>query len=329
MDFIDNIKRDLFQINDSNFESTALKVFKYQSKNNPVYKKYIKYLGIKPENISEISNIPFLPIQFFKYHKIISGNWLPEHYFISSGTTGMRKSKHYIKDMSYYHRISKECFCQFYNDPDLYHFFMLLPSYLEQSNSSLIEMADLFIKTTKSELSDFFLYNHKELVSKLEKAKNSNRIIFLLGVSFSLLEFIENYEIDLNGAIVMETGGMKGRREEITRDELHDQLKKKMNVKHIHSEYGMTELMSQSYAREKGLFECPQWKKILIRDIYDPFEKNLVEKAGGINIIDLANLDSCCFIESQDLGLRHNNGTFEVLGRIDNSDMRGCNLLVD
>ena len=326
-----SIKNRIFQINtDSEFNSIALEVFHYQSKENQVYRDYISYLNINPGEISHVEDIPFLPIQFFKTHKIVIDKKEPEYIFSSSGTTGHGTSYHYVTDLSIYTESFLKSFQLFYGKPSDYHILALLPSYLERSGSSLIYMVNELISKTQSNHSGFYLDEHKKIIENLKSLKNKNdRKIILLGVSFALLDLVEKSAIDLSNVIIMETGGMKGRKEEITREELHQILCERFNVPDIHSEYGMTELLSQAYSSGNGTFQTPPWMKIVIRDPYDPFRFLEKKRSGGINIIDLANLNSCAFIETQDLGKLSGTSSFEVLGRFDHSEIRGCNLLVD
>ncbi len=326
-----SIKNRIFKIeNDSEFNSLALEIFQFQAKENQVYKEYISYLGIDPQKIARIENIPFLPIQFFKSRKVVSGNHETECEFSSSGTSGLGTSFHYITDLSIYEESFLKAFHLFYGDPKKFHILALLPSYLERSGSSLIYMVHDLIEKSTSNYSGFYLDEHEKLIKNLQYLKKRNdRKIILIGVSFALLDLIEKAPIDLSNVIIMETGGMKGKREEITRKELHQVLCDRFNVQVIHSEYGMTELLSQAYSSGGGVFKSPPWMKVLIRDPYDPFRYFEKGRSGGINIIDLANIYSCSFIETQDLGKIIDANQFEVLGRFDYSDIRGCNLLVD
>lgn len=318
----------IFEIqNETDFKDISLKIFKQQAENNKIYNQYIKHLNIDYQNISQIEEIPFLPISFFKKHKIICGNQDFEEVFISSGTTGMTQSKHYVKDISIYKKSFRLAFEHFYGKPENYCFLALLPAYLERKGSSLIYMADDFIKTSNQN-SGFFLNNHSELVEILTFNESNNIKTILLGVSFALLDLAEKYKLNLKNTIIVETGGMKGRRQEITKNELHNKLKNAFGVENIHSEYGMTELLSQAYSSGNNKFKTPKWMKILIRDIYDPFKYLENNKSGGINVIDLANINSCSFIETQDIGKMVEENKFEISGRIDNSEIRGCNLLV-
>jgi phenylacetate-coenzyme A ligase PaaK-like adenylate-forming protein len=312
------------------FLKAALEVFNYQLINNPVYQDFIKSLGKGRASVKTLSEIPFLPVEFFRNHKIISGDSPVEMIFESSGTTGAIPGKHFVQDLSLYEESFSKTFHLFYGDPANLLIAALLPSYIERSNSSLIYMVDNLIKRSSHQESGFYKENITEMIHTLNKAKKANRKALLIGVSFALLELAEQISSDLSGVIVMETGGMKGRRKELTRAELHAILKDKFKVQSIHSEYGMTELMSQAYSKGDGMFYCPPWMKVLIRDPQDPLTiYSEPGKTGGINIIDLANINSCSFIATGDLGRVHDDGGFEVLGRFDSSDIRGCNLLVE
>ncbi|MDG1477645.1 MAG: acyl transferase [Vicingaceae bacterium] len=322
------IQNQIFNIKTAKeFNALALQVFKYQFLNNSVYNKFCLHLNIDPTQVDSIYKIPFLPIEFFKSQEIKTGDFDSEEIFLSSGTTGDNQSKHFVKDLTLYEASYLKAFKQFYGSIDDYCVLGLLPSYLERKGSSLIYMVDDLIKKSKNSNSGFFLDNHHLLIDILEKNIKNNQKTMLFGVSFALLDLAESYQIDLKDLIIMETGGMKGRRKELTRKELHSVYKKSFNVDAIHSEYGMTELLSQAYSKGNGVFESPNWMRILIRDVNDPFNFLEQNKTGGINVIDLANINSCSFIATQDLG-RKNDKLFEVLGRFDNSDLRGCNLLI-
>jgi hypothetical protein len=312
------------------FDILALDIFNYQAVNNIVYKEYISALGIQPALVKSPGQIPFLPVSFFKNHKILSGDSEPEAVFESSGTTGIATSRHYVSNLSLYEESFINGFRHFYGEPSGYFFAALLPSYSERENSSLIYMMNKLIGLSSFPQSGFYNNDPHELVGKLKEFKGGGRKGILLGVSFALLDLAEQYAPDLSGMIVIETGGMKGRRQEITREELHSVLKAGFNVTTIHSEYGMTELLSQAWSKGDGLFYCPQWMRVVIRDPLDPLTLfNNPGKTGGINIIDLANINSCSFLSVGDLGKLHPDGGFEVLGRFDSSDVRGCNLLVE
>lgn len=328
MDTFKSFESQIYSVNASTFEDIALRLFRFQSENNPVYKSYLHNLGLQPDKIHSLASIPYLPISFFKHHTIKSGNWEPETIYTSSGTTGSVTSSHHVKDVQFYLRHSVKCFEHFFGKVSDYHFLALLPSYLERSNSSLVAMIDHFIRESRSPYSGFYLNNIETLLTDLEKLKNDPRKTILWGVTFALLDLAENNKPDLSHCLVFETGGMKGRRNEITRKELHNILQNGLNIKTVYSEYGMTELLSQSYMVDEERFSCPPWIKIIGRDLSDPFEKGLQNETAGINVIDLANWHSVAFIETEDLGKSFADGTFEILGRMDNSDIRGCNLLV-
>ncbi|MCP4552121.1 MAG: acyl transferase [Bacteroidetes bacterium] len=319
----------LFRIkNNTEFESLALQIFRYQVAHNEIYKSYIKALKIEIKKISSISEIPFLPIQLFKNHEVVCGKFVPEMIFESSGTTGLNTSKHIISDLSVYQKSFIKSFNKFYGDIGQYCILGLLPSYLERNNSSLVYMVNELIKRSNLPQSGFYRDNYEALISVINSKELSDQPIILIGVSFALLDVVENYKLNNPNIIVMETGGMKGKRKELTREELHQDLKKGFNVNAIHSEYGMTEILSQAYSTGEGIFYTPNWMRILIRDTNDPFCNVDNGISGGINIIDLANINSCSFIMTQDLGRLYNDGSFEVLGRFDSSDIRGCNLLL-
>ncbi|MEN8248201.1 MAG: acyl transferase [Bacteroidota bacterium] len=313
--------------NKSTFDNHAIELFKYQSKNNLVYRTYLENLKVNPGIVQELKDIPFMPIEFFKHKTIKTNEWEDNIVFESSGTTGINTSKHHIYNLSNYHKNARQLFETEYGAIEDKIILGLLPSYLERSGSSLVSMVDHFIKLSKSDISGFYLYNTDELVD-LMKAKAQEKNIILFGVTFALLNLAEQYDVDMSHVTVIETGGMKGMREEIVKEELYEILGSKLKIKNIYSEYGMTELLSQAYGKY-GKFTEPKTMKILIRDINDPFSYLQDSKTGGINIIDLANAYSCAFIETKDIGRKNPNGTFEVLGRFDNSDIRGCNLLVN
>jgi phenylacetate-coenzyme A ligase PaaK-like adenylate-forming protein len=323
-------REKIFNIKDAReFDVLALEIFRYQSDYNPVYKEFIRCLGIDPLSVTRRTSIPFLPIEFFRNHKVITGNDKAEYIFESSGTTGTFTSRHYVTDIEIYEESFLKSFTQFYGPPEDFFIAALLPSYLERGNSSLVYMADRLIKLGAENGSSFFLDDYDRLLNSLDRVKKGGRKGILLGVSFALLDLAEKYSPDLSTIIVVETGGMKGRRKEMTRSELHSFLKEKLKIQYVHSEYGMTELMSQAWSLGDGIFHCPPWMKVILREINDPltvFDDTGI--TGGINIIDLANINSCSFISTGDLGKLLPEGGFEVLGRFDNSDIRGCNLLV-
>jgi phenylacetate-coenzyme A ligase PaaK-like adenylate-forming protein len=328
LDTFKSFEDSLYSVNESNFQDIALRLFRFQAENNLVYNQYLNFLNCNVDEIQSLEEIPFLPISFFKTKPIKTGNWQPEVEFSSSGTTGVTTSKHLVRDVSFYLRLSENIFERFYGSCENFHFLALLPSYLERQGSSLIAMMNHFIERSKSLHSGFYLNNHDELKRKLQFLKDDEKRVILWGVSFALLDLAESGEIDLSECIVIETGGMKGRRKESIRQDVHEYLSSRFHVNSIHSEYGMTELMSQAYSHSNGYYKTPPWMKILVREINDPFSI-ISTKTGMINVVDLANFHSCAFIETQDLGRIDDKGSFEVLGRIDNSDMRGCNLLVE
>jgi len=314
--------------NEQEFEVLALEIFRYQSHANPVYSEYIKLLGISPGSVNKIDEIPFLPVGFFRDHKVISGGAKPEIVFESSGTTSTVASRHYVADKELYRESFLKGFELFYGIPEDYCILALLPSYLEREHSSLVYMTGELIRMSGHPDSDFYLDNIDSLVGKLRDLEKSGEKSILLGVSFALADLADNHPMKLQNTIIMETGGMKGRRKEMTREELHGILTEGFGISSIHSEYGMTELLSQAWSKSEGVFRCPPWMKIIIRDPYDPLSVLDRESSGGINIIDLANIHSCSFIATQDIGRLNRAGDFEILGRFDDSDIRGCNLLV-
>jgi hypothetical protein len=323
------LKETLFNIKtNDDFKEQALKIFHLQAGKNKIYNSFIKGIGILPSEVNEISKIPFLPIELFKSQKIITGEQPPEKTFASSGTKGDEPSKHHVTDLKIYEKSFKECFSLFFGEIKEWNILALLPSYMERDNSSLVYMVDVLIKESCSSHSGFYMDNLEELAAKLQYLESNNQKTILIGVSYALLDLVEQHRFILKNTIVMETGGMKGKRKELLKEELHDILKKGFGVDQIHSEYGMTELLSQAYSKGQGLFETPPWMKVIIRDVNDPFSLLPKGKTGGINIIDLANINSCSFIATQDLGKINEDGKFEVLGRFDNSDIRGCNLMI-
>lgn len=314
--------------NNSDFESISLEIFKFQATNCEVYATFLKYLNCDINNVKRIEEIPFLPIQFFKSHQILASKNKVQEVFLSSGTSGMEQSKHFVTDVSLYEESFRKGFKRFYGNIEDYTILALLPAYLDRQGSSLIYMVNDMIEKSKKAASGFYLNNLDVLAEKLTDLDQKGEKVLLIGVSFALLDLVETYNFKLKNTIIMETGGMKGRRKELIREELHQILKDGFGVEKIHSEYGMTELLSQAYSKGDGIFECPSWMKILTRDTEDALTILPEGKSGGINVIDLANINSCSFIATQDLGKTYTNNTFEVLGRFDNSDIRGCNLLV-
>lgn len=318
---------EVFNIrNSKSFEKVALELFQYQAENVSVYKEFIHHLGISVEQVDNIYDIPFLPIEFFKSRVVLDQN--PDAItlvFSSSGTTGSINSKHYVPEPIIYEQSFMNAFKAFYGAPSDYIFIALLPSYLEREGSSLIYMCDRLIKDSFDERSGFYLNEFEKIKEIIEN--NHDKKIFLIGVTYALLDFAEQLPFAMKNTIVLETGGMKGKRKELLRADVHQILTSAFQLNEIHSEYGMTELLSQAYSKGHGIFECPSWMKVLIREIHDPLNYTS-KRTGGINIIDLANIHSCAFIATQDLGRKVSENEFEVLGRFDNSDIRGCNLLV-
>lgn len=310
------------------FEEMALTVFRMQYAENPVYREFCRYLNKKPADVLQLTDIPFLPIGFFKSKEIICKGGRSEATFTSSGTTGSQTSKHLVSDIKVYEKSFRKAFTYFYGDAKEYCVLALLPSYLEREGSSLIYMVDDLIEKSGHIKSGFYLDNLEGLKDQLKQLEAVGTKTLLIGVSFALLNMAEKHPIKLRNTVVMETGGMKGRRKELIREELHRILKSGFGVEKIHSEYGMTELLSQAYSKGHGHFDTPPWMKIMIRDTEDPMTYQPTGKTGGMNIIDLANVNSCAFIATQDLGKLHPDGSFEILGRFDHSDVRGCNLMV-
>lgn len=314
--------------NEETFNEVCLEVYRYQKDHCAVYGKYVDLLGKGKTSISHYTQIPFLPIEFFKTQQVLAKGHQVEITFTSSGTTGMITSKHHVAEVSWYEKSFRSCFQQFYGNVEDMAVLALLPSYLERSGSSLIYMVDDLIAQSQHPASGYFLYNHQDLFDTLVRLKENNTKTLLIGVTYALLDFCEQYQVDFPDLIVMETGGMKGKRKEMIREELHQILTKGFGVEKIHSEYGMTELLSQGYSFGNGIFQTPPWMKVLMRDTNDPLSLIEQGKTGAINVIDLANYYSCSFIATQDLGKLHGESHFEILGRFDNSDIRGCNLLV-
>ncbi len=322
------IIENIFSVDKFSFESVALDIFHYQYIHNPVYRQFVQLNKIGPESVKTITDIPFLPVEFFKTHRVLCGNGDFQKIFESSGTTGQQTSKHYVADTEIYQQSFLNVFRLFYGDPSEWNILALLPSYLERDNSSLVFMADELIKRSGSSLSGFYLDEFEKLSETLQQTHHSSKKTMMLGVTFALLDFAEKFPQDLSHCTIMETGGMKGRKEEMLREEVQANLKKSFSVPEIHSEYGMTELLSQAYSKGNGIFQTPPWMKILRREINDALSVSANTGRGIINVIDLANIYSCSFIATQDIGYLHEDGSFEVLGRTDNSDLRGCNLMV-
>jgi len=323
------LKRAIFEINNrAEFNEAVLEVFHIQRIICQPYKEYINLLGTDISKIKKYQQVPFLPVSIFKNRDIICDGFPPQMVFNSSTTTGSTPSKHPVHDLSLYEESFKRSFKKFWGDPSDFTIYALLPNYLERENSSLVYMVNELISSSSNKESGFFLYNHQDLYNSLIKSKENGEKTMLIGVSFALLDFAERYNLNFPNLIVVETGGMKGRREEISRDELHRRLKSAFNVKKIASEYGMAELLSQAWSYGEGLFETPGWMRIVIRDLSNPFKMLNKGEIGGVNVIDLANIYSCAFIETQDLGLKKAGSLFTLHGRISGSELRGCNLLL-
>ncbi|MBG0860815.1 MAG: acyl transferase [Bacteroidales bacterium] len=319
----------IFQIREQyQFQDLALEIFKYQFDNNPVYNSFARQLGIERNSVSSVTDIPFIPVEFFKSHKLISGSHKSGIIFESSGTDGMNVSRHFVADPALYEESLMQSFRMFYGEPSGYFIASMTPSPEERNHSSLAYMMDKLIRRSSYHYSGFYMNNAGGLINRINESRSKDLKVILTGLSYALIDLAEEYSPDLSGVVVMETGGMKGRRKEMTREELHEYLKRKFNLAVIHSEYGMTELLSQAYSTGEGIFHCPHWMRVFIRDYQDPL--TLIPetgRTGAINIIDLANVYSCSFIATDDLGRLREDDGFEVLGRIDKSDIRGCNLL--
>lgn len=326
METFESFKRELYPQNDEAFAEIALRLFRFQAKHCAVYREYLQFREVNADSVTGIEQIPFLPIQLFKTHSIRTGNWKEEQVFHSSGTTGQSLSSHAIPSLAFYEKHSQKIFEDTFGPLKGFHVLCLLPSYLERTGSSLVAMAAHFIRESGSDSSGFFL-NDLDGLSRTLESLHDGRKVLLLGVSFALLDLAERYDLNLSHCMVMETGGMKGRRKELIREELHQVLRENLHAKTIYSEYGMTELLSQAYSAGQGIFACPPSLRVHIREINDP-DTPEIKGTGRINIIDLANFHSCAFIETQDLGRIAQSGHFEVIGRMDNSDIRGCNLLI-
>ena len=323
------MQKDIFNIqNEAGFTEVALAVFKHQFQTNRVYRSFCDLINVHPSDVQKVSDIPFLPIQFFKSRKVLASREEVQEIFTSSGTTGSRTSKHFVTDIKLYKESYRKGFHHFYGNIEAYTVLALLPNYLERKGSSLVYMVEDFIARSKHVESGFYLDNLEELTKMLIKLDKSGQKTLLIGVSFALLDLIEKQQFNLKNTIVMETGGMKGRRKELVREELHAILQEGFGVNEIHSEYGMTELLSQGYSQGKGIFKTPPWMRVLTRDTEDALSIQSPGKNGGLNVIDLVNYNSCSFIATQDLGKVHKDGTFEIMGRFDSSDIRGCNLMV-
>jgi len=329
-----DIESKIFMVQEQGFESLALEAFNFQYKHNEVYQRFCNSLHIIPTSVKKLEQIPFLPIQFFKTKEIVTTDFAPAYIFESSGTTGQVNSQHRVKKLYLYEQSFQQTFQLFYGDIKNYCVIGLLPSYLQKGSASLVYMVDDFIKQSNYQQSGFYLDEYARLHETILQNEAASIPTLLIGVTYALLDFAEKYPTPLQHTVIMETGGMKGRRQELTRQEVHAQLQQHFALKQIHSEYGMTELLSQAYSRGEGLFYTAPWMKVLLRAADDPFDivcpqaMNIASATGAINVIDLANLYSCAFLATDDVGRLYNNGSFEVLGRLDNSDMRGCGLMI-
>ncbi len=332
---IEKLKSRIFTIeSEKDFNDLALDIFRFQWEHNPVYARFVGYLhkGFRPDSISHYRQIPFIPIDLFKTQKISVEGLPVQDYFMSSGTTsqGAVQSRHFLCDISLYEQCFSKAFRYFWGEPSDYVFLALLPNYLEQPHSSLIYMMKGLIAQSGQTESGFYLYDREKLAGKLQDLESQGRKTMLFGVSYALLDMAENCPMPLRHTVILETGGMKGRRKEMPKEELHQILCAAFQIEAVHSEYGMCELLSQAYSIGDGMrFQCPPWMKILIRQSQDPLRWEEEGRSGGINVIDLGNMLSCPFIATQDLGRLYPDGSFSVLGRFDNSDIRGCNLMVD
>lgn len=316
----------IFTVTEAGFDALALEVFRFQYANNNVYHAFADAVGCRPNMVDCIEKIPFLPVRFFKSHRVVTTQFEPQIIFESSGTTGMVNSHHYVKDLALYEESFLRAFGHFYGSVSDWCILGLLPSYLERKNSSLVYMVEKLIGLSQHAMSGFYLNEYEQLITLLAELEKRKQKTLLIGVTFALLDLAEKISMPLQYTVIMETGGMKGRRREMIRNEVHDQLKKAFSAEVIHSEYGMTELLSQAYSKGDGIFNCPPWMKIILRDDEDPF---LLKRQGSgtINVIDLANIWTCSFIATDDAGRIRPDDSFEVLGRIDGSDLRGCSLL--
>ena len=326
-----DLEEKIFRVkSNADFEKTALEIFEFQRINNPVYKKYLEFLGKRgTEKVTSLEKIPFMPVEFFKFFNVKTTDFVPETIFTSSGTTGQNVSKHQIKDLAIYYKSLVYGFKKFYGSLENYKILALLPSYLERQGSSLVLMVEKLMELSKNGTEGFYLYNFKGLEKTIDEIlKQTDKKILLIGVTFALLDYAEKLKKSYGDRlIIMETGGMKGRRKELVREEVHKILCERLGVETVHSEYGMTELLSQAYSFGGGIYKETDTLKILIRDSTDPFSYVNAGTAGGVNVIDLANIYSCSFIQTQDLGIKLSDGSFKILGRFDNADTRGCNLM--
>ncbi|MFZ7144540.1 MAG: acyl transferase [Bacteroidota bacterium] len=311
------------------FLRLALDIFRYQFENNTFYRTFVEGCKVDPESVEQLSDIPFLPVELFKSNEIKTGNFQEQAIFLSSATTGSISSRHFVKELDLYEESFIRTFRFFYGEPEDFVFLALLPSYLERSGSSLIYMMEKLISESKDLRSGFFLNEYDKLKTLLMKLRAENKNVVLIGVTYALLDFAEKFSVNFPDLNVMETGGMKGKRKEMIRAEVHEILKPVFGVRSIHSEYGMTEMLSQAYSKGDGIFHTPPWMRVLIREMNDPLQSAEMGKSGAVNVVDLANLDSCAFIATQDLGIAHSPTSFEIIGRFDFSDIRGCNLMVE
>lgn len=324
----------IFGVTEAGFEVLSLEIFRFQYRHNPVYGQYVDALQVKPDEVQKLADIPFLPIRFFKSHPVMTTVFTPQLVFESSGTTGSINSKHLVKDALVYEESFTRAFRQFYGEVNDWCVIGLLPSYLERQGSSLVYMVDKLVKSSHHPQSGFYLYDFEKLQQVLQQLESQGQQVLLIGVTFALLDFAQQYPTPLQHTVMMETGGMKGRREELIRPQVHEILQRAFGVREIHAEYGMTELLSQAYSKANGLFTCPPWMKVLIREEEDPLAVHPANEAkqkplsGAINVIDLANIYSCSFIATDDAGQLDVDGSFRVMGRLDNSDIRGCSLMV-
>ncbi len=318
---------ELHTISAAGFTTQALDIFQFQYAQNPLYRDFADALGVRPGSVARIEDIPFLPVGFFKTHEVRTGSWMPEIVFRSSGTTGIVTSRHSVRDLGLYRQSFLSGFEQFYGPAGDWCIIGLLPAYLERSDSSLVYMVNELISSGSHPDSGFYLNEYEALHGLLQRLEAAGQKTLLIGVTFALLDLAERYLLELKHTVVVETGGMKGRREEITREELHAVLRERLGVAVVHAEYGMTELLSQAWSSGEGLFRCPEWMKVLVRNEDDPLEVRTCGE-GLINVIDLANVWSCAFIATDDVGVLQSDGGFTVAGRVDNSDIRGCSLLV-
>jgi hypothetical protein len=311
------------------FDYVAILIFQYQYKYNPVFQDFCNHVNRTPDNVKDVLKIPFLPVTAFKHHKVVSGLWSEDTIFRSSATTGSVRSQHFVRDLKWYQNNTVHIWNKYYHPPETYCFLGLLPGYLERNDASLVAMADYFMKKSAYSESGFYLNDYNALYERLLHCRDNNIPTVLFGVSFALLDFCESFHIDFPKLIIIETGGLKGRHKDMTREAIHLTISDSFGVKDVHSEYGMTELFSQAYSLSQGVFTPPDVMKVAAMQINDPFTTESHGKTGVIAIIDLWNLDSCSFIQTEDVGIVNADGTFRVLGRLDHSELRGCNLMLE